>query len=118
MSIRLVHSVRIVTAATAVAVLGAGAVVSTSRTLQEAEYDTLWMQSMIGRHRGAVAIAEAELDNGVNVAAVRSGSSPNKHRHDVAGRERSDDQGGGRIDGIHTRILAAKGQLRQTTAAH
>jgi hypothetical protein len=26
---------------------------------------------MIGRHRGAVEIVEAELDNSVNVAAVR-----------------------------------------------
>jgi uncharacterized protein (DUF305 family) len=72
MSIRLVNSVHVVTA---VAVCVAGAVVSASRRLQEAEYDTLWMQSMIGRHRGAVEIAEAELDNSVNVAAVGMGRS-------------------------------------------
>ena len=73
MSIRLVHSVHIVTA---VAALAAAAVVSASRTLQEAECDTLWMQSMISRYRGAVEMADAELDNSVNVAAVRMASSP------------------------------------------
>jgi uncharacterized protein (DUF305 family) len=35
-------------------------------TLQGAEFDTLWLQSMIGHHEGAIAMADTELAEGVN----------------------------------------------------
>jgi uncharacterized protein (DUF305 family) len=41
------------------------------RSLQGAEFDTLWLQSMIGHHQGAIEMAKAELANGENVDAKR-----------------------------------------------
>ena len=38
-------------------------------TLKGAEFDTLWLQSMIGHHQGAIEMAKAELANGQNVDA-------------------------------------------------
>lgn len=38
-------------------------------TLRGANFDTLWLQSMIGHHRGAIVMAKAELANGENVDA-------------------------------------------------
>jgi uncharacterized protein (DUF305 family) len=38
-------------------------------SLRGAEFDTLWLQSMLAHHEGAVAMAKAELANGENVDA-------------------------------------------------
>lgn len=38
-------------------------------TLSGAEFDTLWLQSMIAHHQGAVEMAKAELANGENPEA-------------------------------------------------
>ena len=38
-------------------------------TLKGAAFDTLWLQSMIGHHQGAIEMAKAELANGQNVDA-------------------------------------------------
>lgn len=38
-------------------------------TLKGAEFDTLWLRSMIGHHQGAIEMAKAELANGANVDA-------------------------------------------------
>lgn len=40
-------------------------------SLNGAEFDTLWLQSMIGHHQGAVEMAKAEIANGENVDAKR-----------------------------------------------
>ena len=34
-----------------------------------AEFDALWLKSMIGHHQGAIEMARAELANGQNVDA-------------------------------------------------
>jgi uncharacterized protein (DUF305 family) len=39
-------------------------------SLQGTEFDKLWLQSMIGHHRGALEMAQAEIKNGVNTDAV------------------------------------------------
>ncbi|MGE0221558.1 DUF305 domain-containing protein, partial [Mycolicibacterium sp.] len=39
-------------------------------SLQGAEFDTLWLQSMIAHHEGAVQMAEAEVQRGENVDAI------------------------------------------------
>ncbi|MGE0220893.1 DUF305 domain-containing protein, partial [Mycolicibacterium sp.] len=39
-------------------------------SLQGAEFDTLWLQSMIAHHEGAVQMAEAEVERGENVDAI------------------------------------------------
>jgi len=41
------------------------------KSLSGAEFDTLWLESMIEHHRGAVEMAKAELANGENVDAKR-----------------------------------------------
>ena len=38
-------------------------------SLKGAEFDTLWLQSMIGHHEGAIEMAKAEVANGENVDA-------------------------------------------------
>jgi uncharacterized protein (DUF305 family) len=38
-------------------------------SLTGAPFDQLWLTSMIGHHRGAIAMAKAEAENGVNVDA-------------------------------------------------
>ena len=38
-------------------------------SLKGAEFDTLWLQSMIGHHQGAIEMAKAEVANGENVDA-------------------------------------------------
>jgi uncharacterized protein (DUF305 family) len=38
-------------------------------SLSAAEFDTLWLQSMIGHHQGAVEMAKAEIANGANTDA-------------------------------------------------
>lgn len=35
-------------------------------SLQGAEFDTLWLQSMIAHHEGAIAMAKTELADGTN----------------------------------------------------
>jgi uncharacterized protein (DUF305 family) len=40
-------------------------------TLNGAEFDTLWLQSMIGHHQGAIEMAETELATGTNADAKK-----------------------------------------------
>ena len=39
------------------------------KTLQGAEFDKLWLESMISHHEGAVEMARAELANGASADA-------------------------------------------------
>ena len=39
------------------------------KTLRGAEFDTLWLQSMIGHHEGAIAMADTEIADGTNADA-------------------------------------------------
>lgn len=39
-------------------------------SLHGSEFDTLWLQSMISRHEGAIEMANAEIANGKNVDAI------------------------------------------------
>lgn len=39
-------------------------------SLQGAEFDRLWLQSMIGHHQGAIEMAKAEIANGANIDAI------------------------------------------------
>jgi uncharacterized protein (DUF305 family) len=39
------------------------------KSLNGAEFDTLWLQSMISHHQGAIEMAKAEIANGENVDA-------------------------------------------------
>jgi uncharacterized protein (DUF305 family) len=39
-------------------------------SLQGAEFDRLWLESMIGHHQGAVEMAKAEIANGENADAI------------------------------------------------
>ena len=41
------------------------------QSLQGAEFDTLWLQSMISHHQGAIEMAKAEVANGQNVDVKR-----------------------------------------------
>ncbi|MGV0799681.1 DUF305 domain-containing protein, partial [Mycolicibacterium elephantis] len=41
------------------------------RELNGEEFDTLWLESMISHHEGAVEMAKAEIANGENVDAKR-----------------------------------------------
>ncbi|MGZ5379117.1 MAG: DUF305 domain-containing protein [Mycobacterium sp.] len=41
------------------------------QSLQGAEFDTLWLQSMISHHQGAIEMAKAEVANGQNVDIKR-----------------------------------------------
>jgi uncharacterized protein (DUF305 family) len=41
------------------------------QSLKGPEFDTLWLQSMIGHHQGAIEMAKAELANGEHVDAKR-----------------------------------------------
>ena len=41
------------------------------QSLKGAEFDTLWLQSMIGHHEGAIAMAKAEVAKGQNVDTKR-----------------------------------------------
>jgi uncharacterized protein (DUF305 family) len=45
------------------------ATMKTLETLRGNEFDTLWLTSMIGHHRGAIEMAKAEIANGVNADA-------------------------------------------------
>lgn len=40
-------------------------------TLKGRDFDTLWLQSMISHHEGAIAMAQTELNTGVNADAKR-----------------------------------------------
>jgi uncharacterized protein (DUF305 family) len=40
-------------------------------SLQGTEFDTLWLQSMIGHHEGAITMAQTELASGTNDDAKR-----------------------------------------------
>ena len=39
------------------------------QSLKGAEFDNLWLESMIGHHQGAIEMAKAEIANGENVDA-------------------------------------------------
>ncbi len=41
------------------------------QSLKGAEFDTLWLQSMIGHHEGAIAMAKAEVAKGQNIDTKR-----------------------------------------------
>ncbi len=45
------------------------------KSLNGAEFDKLWLQSMISHHQGAIEMAKAELANGQNVDAKRMAQS-------------------------------------------
>jgi uncharacterized protein (DUF305 family) len=40
-------------------------------SLNGTEFDTLWLESMISHHQGAIEMAKAEIANGENVDARR-----------------------------------------------
>ena len=41
------------------------------QTLKAQEFDTLWLESMISHHQGAIEMAKAEIANGENVDVKR-----------------------------------------------
>ena len=41
------------------------------QTLSDGAFDTLWVQSMIGHHKGAVAMAQTEIADGQNSDAIQ-----------------------------------------------
>ena len=45
-------------------------VVMVERALQGADFDTLWLQSMIAHHQGAIDMANTEIASGQNPDAV------------------------------------------------
>lgn len=45
------------------------------QSLSGSEFDTLWLQSMIGHHQGAIEMAKAEVANGQNVDVKRMAQS-------------------------------------------
>ena len=47
-----------------------GATMTKLESLNGAEFDTLWLESMIGHHQGAIEMAKAEIANGENVDAL------------------------------------------------
>lgn len=46
------------------------ATVARLESLQGPQFDTLWLETMLGHHQGGVDIATREIDNGANVDAV------------------------------------------------
>lgn len=46
-----------------------GATMEKLETLKGADFDTLWLQSMIGHHEGAIAMAKTEIAEGANADA-------------------------------------------------
>ena len=40
------------------------------RSLKGAEFDTLWLQSMISHHQGAIEMAKTEIANGENADMI------------------------------------------------
>ena len=48
-------------------------------SLNGAEFDTLWLQSMIGHHQGAIEMAKAEIANGENVDAIGLAKTSSTH---------------------------------------
>lgn len=46
------------------------ATITKLKSLSGKEFDTLWLQSMISHHEGAVEMADAEIANGANIDAV------------------------------------------------
>ena len=47
-----------------------GATMAKLASLNGTEFDTLWLESMIGHHQGAIEMAKAEIANGENVDAI------------------------------------------------
>jgi uncharacterized protein (DUF305 family) len=43
---------------------------TTLQSLNGAEFDKLWLESMISHHQGAIEMAKAEIANGANVDAI------------------------------------------------
>ena len=58
------------------------------RSLKGAEFDTLWLQSMISHHQGAIEMADTEIADGQQPRHDHSGQD---HRHRAAGRDRPDE---------------------------
>jgi uncharacterized protein (DUF305 family) len=48
-----------------------GGTMSKLQSLKGAEFDTLWLQSMIGHHEGAIGMSNTEIANGVNADAKK-----------------------------------------------
>ena len=74
------------------------AALSRLRSLSGKEFDTLWLESMISHHQGAVEMAKAELANGQDAGAKEMA------QHIVDTQQAEIDQmkqmlGGGRHDG-------------------
>lgn len=46
-----------------------GATMEKLKTLKGADFDTLWLRSMIGHHEGAIAMAETEIADGADADA-------------------------------------------------
>ena len=46
------------------------ATIAKLKSLRGNEFDTLWLESMISHHRGAIEMANAEVANGANIDAV------------------------------------------------
>ncbi|VEG51084.1 putative lipoprotein [Mycolicibacterium aurum] len=46
------------------------ATIAELESLRGPEFDTLWLQSMIGHHQGTVAMAKSEVSDGKNVDAI------------------------------------------------
>jgi uncharacterized protein (DUF305 family) len=47
-----------------------GATMTRLESLSGGEFDTLWLESMISHHQGAIEMAKAEISNGENVEAI------------------------------------------------
>ena len=62
-------------------------------SLNGAEFDKLWLQSMISHHQGAIEMAKAEIANGDECRRQAHGADD--HRH-AAGRDRPDEADAGR----------------------
>ena len=63
-------------------------------SLNGAEFDKLWLESMISHHQGAIEMAKAEIANGDNVDAK---TLANEHRHHAGSRDRPDEADAGRL---------------------
>ena len=68
------------------------ATMAQAATLKGAEFDTLWLRSMIGHHEGAITMANTEIADGAN-ADAKTLAKPD--RHGAASRDRPDEEDGG-----------------------
>ena len=81
-------------------------------SLTGAEFDKLWLESMISHHQGAIEMAKAEIANGDNVDAKSLANNIVDH---AGGRDRPDEADAGKAEmaagGGHG--IAAEKELRQ-----